>query len=182
MRRVRRCGVIVPHHLAIAVIGGDDHAAAGGKHRIRNLADRAVHRLHGADRRFEVTCMANHVGIGKIHHDQIVASVLDAVESCGENAVSAHLGLHVVGGNLRRGDHHPLLAFGLAFLAAIEEEGDMGVLLGFGKPKLPPPGGGHHLAKRVRELLRAEQGGHPGIKPARIGSHADSAGQAWRRR
>ena len=45
MRCVRRCGVIVPHHLAFAVMGGDYHADDGVLDRLLILAYDDVLRL-----------------------------------------------------------------------------------------------------------------------------------------
>ena len=182
MRRMRRRGVIIPHHFAIAVIRGDDHRPAGGKNGLGKAANGGIDRLDGIYRRREIAGMPDHVRIGEIHHDQIMAMALNTVERGSKNAVCTHFRLQIISRNLRRRDHHPRLTVSLAFLSTIQEEGHMWIFLGFGKAQLPPAGPGHNLAKRVAELLRAKQRRHPRIKPGRIGGHADSAGKMRGRR
>lgn len=47
------------------------------------------------------------------------------------NSVDAHLGLHIIGGDLRGRNHVPFLVLELLLDASIEEECDVRVFFGF---------------------------------------------------
>ena len=57
MRRMRRFGSIVPHHLAIPVICRDNHLPALRQHRLGDPADAAIDRFHRPDGGIKVTPM-----------------------------------------------------------------------------------------------------------------------------
>ena len=69
----------------------------------------------------------------------------------------AHLGLEVVGRDLRRRDEDALLALERLLAAAVEEERHVRVLLGLGDPELAHPERLHDLAEDLVERDRAEQ-------------------------
>ena len=99
-----------------------------------------------------------------------------AIERLGQLG-RAHLGLEIVGGHLRRRDEVALLA-GKGFLhAAVEEVGDVRVLLRLGHTELCAPGVRQHRAEDVVEgAWREEDGvwevvlvaghGHEAVAPA----------------
>ena len=92
-----------------------------------------VHRLAGRDGGRQVAGMADHVGVGEVHHDQVVAlarSPRPGGRSPRRRDIS---GLQVIGRDLGRGGHVAVLARVGGFLAAVQEEGDMGILLGLGQ-------------------------------------------------
>ena len=87
--------------------------------------------------------MAHHVAVGEVQDDDVIGAGLDALNALGADLIGAHLRLEVIGGHLGRGHQHPVLAGEHGLAAAVEEEGHMGVLLGFGDAQL-----GHaHLAQ-----------------------------------
>ena len=106
---MRSAGVRVHHHLAIAVIGGDDDGATGRLQRLERAAKAGIDRLAGTDRGVQIAGMADHVGIGEIHHDQVVA-VTDRGDEAFGDLRGRHLGLEVIGGDVRRLRHVPVLA------------------------------------------------------------------------
>lgn len=120
----------VDHLLGIPVICGDTKHVAGLLASIIYGFHGFVGRANGNDRGVVNTSVADHVGGSKVAHDKLVIFRLDNLGYLVGNALHAHFGLFVIGGHLGRGDHDPLLAVELLLHAAVEEEGDMGVLFG----------------------------------------------------
>ena len=82
--------------------------------------------------------MPHHVRVGEVHQEEVV---LVRAHAPGPAATvtsrRAHLGLQVVGLHVARaGDQHALLAGEDDLATAVEEEGDVGVLLGLGGAEL----------------------------------------------
>ncbi len=71
--------------------------------------------------------------------------------------MGAHLGLQVVGRDLRGRGQRALFARPGLFDASVEEVRDMGVLLGLGRPQLRSAGFGKDGAQHVGERLGSEQ-------------------------
>ena len=126
--------------------------------------------------------MADHVGVGEIDHQQVVAHGFDAVQRGLQNAGGAHLRLQVIGRHLRRGNKNTVLALCHGFIAPVQEKGDMRIFLGLGKAQLATPGLGDRRAKGAADLLRAEQDLHLPVEPRRIGCHGDATGERDRLR
>ena len=81
--------------------------------------------------------VADHVGVGEVDDPEAVAVLRPALAERVGGRRGAHLGLVVVGGHVaRRGDQAPLLPLPLLLAAAVEEVGDVGVLLGLGDVQL----------------------------------------------
>ena len=70
MRLARRG---IDHQFGIAVIGRDQQRPALPRDRVGNGAQARVDRLDRLDRGCQHTGMTDHVGIGEIEHDEIVA-------------------------------------------------------------------------------------------------------------
>ena len=70
---VRPAGFGVDHGLAIAVVGGHDHRPAGASQRFQNPAKPRSTGLAGGDGGVQIAGMADHVGVGVVDHDQVVA-------------------------------------------------------------------------------------------------------------
>ena len=80
--------------------------------------------------------MDDHVAVGEVQDDDVVGAGVDALDAFVADLERAHLGLEVIGRDLRRGDEHAVLT-GVLFLdAAVEEERDMRVLLRLGDAQL----------------------------------------------
>ena len=156
------CGVggvdlagLIEHHVGIAVVGGDQ------QHVVRvllNFRDDAAHAgVHGLDRldsRVHDTGVTDHVAVGKVADDQGVLVGGDGLHHLVADLLGAHLGHQVIGGELLRGgDQAAVLALGLLFHAAVEEEGHMGVLLGLSHAELLEALGADQIADGVLDDL-----------------------------
>ncbi len=84
----------------------------------------------------------------------------------------AHFGLEIVGRHLGRWRHVAIFALLRLFLAAIQEEGDVRVFLGFGEAELAQALLRHPGAEGVDDIAGRENRGHVGIVAGRILDHA----------
>ena len=98
---MRPAGLRVLHHLAIAVIGCQEHAAACLAQGRLDLADSAIDRFHGFDCRFQAAGMADHIGVGEIADDQIVFAALDGADQLFGQLRRGHFRLQVIGPDFR---------------------------------------------------------------------------------
>ena len=97
-----------------------------------DAAELGVDGFDGADGGFHLAGVADHVGVGEVDDDDVEGGVADGFDDGVGDAGGGHLGGEVVGGDLLRGDEGAVFA-GEGFLdAAVEEVGDVGVLLGLG--------------------------------------------------
>ena len=112
------------------MVGGDHGDAAHLERRVHDLADALIHGLDGLDGGVVVAGVTDHVAVGKVEDDDVIRAGLNALDALFRDLVGAHLGLEVVGRDLGRGNEHTVLAGVGRFNAAVEEERDMGVLLG----------------------------------------------------
>ena len=75
--------------------------------------------------------MPHHVAVGIVGDDEVVFARAYAFHKFFGDPLGAHLGLQVVRGDFGRGNQHSVLAWERLFGAPVEEECDVGVLLGF---------------------------------------------------
>jgi len=80
--------------------------------------------------------MSHHVGVGEVHHDQVVPP-FDGGDQLVAHFGRGHFGLQVIGGDLGRFRHEAVFAGEGVFAPAVQEEGDMGVFLRLGQTELP---------------------------------------------
>ncbi|MNX92463.1 hypothetical protein D3C86_1246030 [compost metagenome] len=156
MARHDLAGGRIVHGLGVAVVGGDDRRAALGLDGPDDAAEADVQRLDRLHRRPQVAGVAHHVGIGEVHDDDVGLGVLDPLHRHVRHLEGAHLGLEVVGRHLGAGDQDPLLAAVGLLDPAVEEEGDVRVLLGLGGTQLAHPGVGEHRREDAIERLGQE--------------------------
>ena len=178
MGGVRPAGHGVAHHLGIAVVGGHQHRPADMLDRALEPSEAAVDGFDGGDGGGELAGMADHVGIGVVHHREIESAALDRRHQLVGHLIGRHLGLQIIGCDLGRGDQDALLAGEGPLLPAVEEEGDMGVLLGLGDAQLVLAGSCQKLAQRVAQILGGEQHGMETVQLGRVFAHAQSGGEA----
>ena len=115
----------------------------------------------------------DHVGIGVVQHDQVVSAGVDGRDRLVGQFGRRHLGLQVVGRDLRRRHHDAILA-GIGFLlAAVEEIGDVRIFLGLGHAQLRAPGGADHRAEHVRQIVGREDRLQEGVQMLAVLGHAD---------
>ena len=144
--------------------------------------------------------VAHHVGVGEVDDDERVVPLGQPLEHRVADPWRAHLGREVVGRHVlgRRHQHAPL-ALERPLAPAVEEEGDVRVLLGLGDMELAPAGPRGDLGEPLAHVLGLEEGrdvelglvaGHrgqrrerrvrPRSKPSKAGS--PSAIVSWRAR
>src|SRR5205807_9066780 len=90
VRGERRAVTRVDLVLRVAVVGGDEHRPAGGERGVGDLAQAAVDDLDRGDGGGEVTGVADHVGVGEVHHDERVAAGAQPVEDRLGHRLGAH--------------------------------------------------------------------------------------------
>lgn len=112
------------------MVGRDGNLIPSLHTRIIDRLDRLVRRGDRFHRGVEIAGMSDHVGRGKVAHDEFVFLRLDRLGDRVGYSLGVHLGLLVVGGHLGGGDHDPLFALELLFDTSVEEERDVGVFLG----------------------------------------------------
>ena len=142
-----------------------------------NMIDDLLYaNIHGFDRLdcgFKVPCMTHHIGVRKIEHHEIEPAGIYDLAGPFRDLVCAHLGLEVVGGYGRGGYQLALLSGVRLFNAAVEEEGDVGILLRFGDVELRFTETGKVLRKGILRGLRTECNIHPVVKGSVILSEAN---------
>ena len=75
-------GAVRVHHLfGIAVVGGDEGAAAGVQHSGDHLIHSGIHSLNGLDSGIEHAGVADHVTVGKVQDDHVILAALDALDA-----------------------------------------------------------------------------------------------------
>ncbi len=89
--------------------------------------------------------MADHVGVGEVDDDDVEGGVVDGFDYGVGDACGGHLGGEVVGGDLLRWDKGAVFAGERFFDSAVEEVGDVGVLLGLGYAEVAEIGVGHDV-------------------------------------
>ena len=154
------------------MVGGQEDHTACVQHGVGDFADALVNSLNGLDSGIKHAGVADHIAVGEVQDDDIILAALDAGLALVGDLIGAHLGLQVVGGNLRAGDDLAVLALAGLLDAAVEEEGHMGVFLGLGNAQLGLAVGGQVLAQGVLQLnggIRNLAVGHRGV----VLGHAD---------
>ncbi len=132
----RRRPVGIDHGLRVAVVGSDHRHATPRSNRRDDRADSGIDRLDRAYGSREVAGVADHVAVGVVDDVDVGLVGLDRAHELRGDFRRAHLGLQVVGRDLRAGHEHASLARLRGLGAAVEEERDVRVLLGLGDVEL----------------------------------------------
>ena len=114
--------------------------------------DGSVHGLYGLHSGLKDAGVADHVAVGEVQDDDIILAALDPLLALCSDLRSAHLRLQVVGGHLRAGDDAAVLSRVGSLDTAVEEEGDVSVLLGLGDAQLGLAVLGQVLAQNILQL------------------------------
>ena len=93
--------------------------------------------------------MADHVRVGEVDDDDVEGGVVDGFDDGVGDACGGHLGGEVVGGDLLRWDQCAVFAWEWLFYSAVEEVGDVGVLLGLGDAEVAEVGLRHEVGEEV---------------------------------
>mmetsp|Transcript_76106 Transcript_76106/g.150867 ORF Transcript_76106/g.150867 Transcript_76106/m.150867 type:complete len:283 (+) Transcript_76106:557-1405(+) len=136
------------------MVGEDEEAHAMFDARVADLADAHVRVCRGLHCLVHHAGVADHVGRREVADEQCVFACLDLTHHSVRYRLRSHLGLEVVGGHLGRLLEFALLALKGLLAATIEEEGDVGKLLGLGGVELGETLLGYGLTEPVGQLLR----------------------------
>ena len=130
-----------------------------------HAADGLVHRFDRGDRGFHHAGVADHVTVGEVADDDGILVGGNGLDELVGDLGGAHLRDQVVGRELLRGRHQAaVFALELLFHAAVEEEGDVGVLLGLGHAELLEAVLADDVAKGVHQFLgRVSDGQRQGL-------------------
>ena len=102
--------------------------------------------------------MADHVAVGEVGEDEVIPLVHRRLYLF-RHLRQTQLRLLIKGNPLGRGYAHIGLSLEGLVVAAVEEEGHMGELLGLGTVELPQPRLAQHLGQRLFHLFRGESDG-----------------------
>ena len=100
--------------------------------------------------------MADHIGVGKIDNDQIMAGRPDGGFCLVTYIPGRHFRLLVIGRDLWRINQLPLFAAKGRIASAIEKERNMRIFFRFGKAKLFQAMAGYHLSQSLAEVRRGQ--------------------------
>ena len=158
MGRHRAAGLIIHHLIGVAVVCADEHLSVHLADGFDGTADAGIHCLDGLDGCLFHAGVSHHVGVREVDDDDIILAGADGLAELVANLRRTHLGLQIIGGNLLRGgNQHPILAGVRLFHAAVEEEGDVSVLLCLRDAALGHVVGCQVFAKGVLQLLLLER-------------------------
>ena len=180
---VRAAGHGVAHQLAIAVVGGDEQRAA------RAAAIAAAMRPSPASTVSTALIAAASTpvwptmsGLAKLRTTRSYRPEPIASTALVGQFRRRHLGLEVVGRDLRRGHHDALLARIGRLLAAVEEIGDVRIFLGLGHADLRAGRASATVSPRPSaSVCGANSACMQRVELGAVGGHADGRGEARRR-
>ena len=86
MRCMRATGFRVHHQFAVSVIRRNDHCPSDSFQRLDGPTKAFVNGLAGFDCRREVASVADHIGIGIIYHNHVIAAANRLDEFVGDFA------------------------------------------------------------------------------------------------
>ena len=141
----KRCaGLIIYQLLGVSVVRADEQDAVCLLDSVHRSSDTGIHRLDRFDRRIFNSRMANHIRVGKIDDDNVILSGFNRLHQLVADSRCAHLRLKIVGSHLRRRNQDSILSLVRLLHSAVEEEGNMGILLCLGDSRL-----GHIMVRKV---------------------------------
>ena len=139
------------------MVGDDDGLVA----HLEGSGDDVAHAgVNGNDSlldSFIYTRVSHHVAVCEVHDDEIVNVLADSFDKLVLHLVCRHLGLQVVGGDLRAGHEDAILALEGSLASAVEEEGYVCVLLRFGGVELAQSTAAEVFAESVIDILLWEE-------------------------
>ena len=148
--------VVAEHPVGVAVVSGEQRRAAHFKYLVGDALYALVHDVHGLYRRGYHARVAHHVAVGKVEYHHVVFARAQFLYHLVRHKVGAHFGLQVVGGHLGRGYQVAHFAGVGRLYAAVEEEGNVRVLLRLGNAQLLHAKGGDVFAQRVLYVFFGE--------------------------
>ena len=130
------CAILVDCMVGVAMVGDNDALITMGEGGRYNLLHTHVESLDSfLDSRVN-TGVADHIAIREVDDDEIKFLGIDSGHEFLRHLGSRHLGLEVVGGHFRGSHEDTLLTVEGCLTATVEEECDVGILLGLGDMEL----------------------------------------------
>ena len=129
MRCERLARLLVDHLIAVAVVSADEHLSVDFLQGFDNTSYADIDCLDRLDRSCLIAGVADHIAVREVDDDGVILSALDRCYESVADLVSAHLRLKVIGRYLRGRNKETVLARIRLFLAAVEEEGYVSILL-----------------------------------------------------
>ena len=158
MGSMRTTGFRIDHDIAVAMIGSDNHRASDSLQCFNRTSKALIDGFAGGNRCVQIARVSYHIRVGIVHDDQVVP-ILDGLHKSIGDFTSRHLGLQIVGGDIRRLWHLPVFALKRHLFTAVQKECHMRVLFGFGKAVLSQAFLCNPVAKCVHDLrLRIHRG------------------------
>ncbi len=143
------------HLLGIAVVGGDDGAAALLGDGFEDLSNADIDRFARLDGRGEVAGVADHVAVGEVDHDQAVRAGFNAFDRLSRHFGGGHFGLLVISRHILWTLHDlPLFAIERFIAIIVEKEGDVRILLRLGAAELAHATPADEVGENVDHLRR----------------------------
>lgn len=93
--RVRLLVERVVHLFAVAMVGGDQHFAAIGKHGFHAAVDAAVKRFDRADGGGQAAGVSDHVPVGVVANDGLILPAVDGFDNAAGHFFRTHFRLQV---------------------------------------------------------------------------------------
>ena len=81
------------HLLAVTMIGSDQRLTTGSQHRFFEFGDTTIERLNGFYGGVKIPGMANHIAVRKVHDNQLVRLIFNAVNNRSGDFFGGHLRL-----------------------------------------------------------------------------------------
>jgi hypothetical protein len=122
--------LLCEHLLSVAVISSDEECVSALLALVVNLLDGLVGLCASLDSCLVDSSVADHVRWCEVVHEELKFASLNPLAELLGNSHGAHCGLEIIRRYLRRRNHLALLVLKLLLDTTVEEEGDVGVLLG----------------------------------------------------
>ena len=132
----RRLAVCLEHLVSVAVVSGDQCAAAVRLEGFQNAANTGINCLNSLNCCRNHTGVTNHIAVCEVEDDDIVLVRLDALYNLIGYLERRHLRLEIVGCDRGRLDECTLFVLVLTLYTAVEEERNMCVLLSLSDTQL----------------------------------------------
>ena len=139
------------------MVGNDDSLVIISLGSLNHLLHAVVDSPYGFGNGIIYTCVAHHVAVSEVDHDEVVFVLVDGSHQFVLHLVSRHLGLQVVGSHLWRGHQDAVLTLKGSLATTIEEESHVCILLRLGSVQLLLALTAQILAQRVLYVLLGEQ-------------------------
>ena len=170
MGRVRGA-VWVDGIVCIAVVSDDNHFIVVSLSCFNHVFHAVVNGMHGLGNGIVDACVAHHVAVCKVHHDEVILLGVDGTHQFVFHGVCTHFGLQVIGGHFGRRHQDAVLALIRSLASAIEEEGHVSVFLSLCRVELLLAHLAEILAKCVFHVFLGEEYVHA-LERSVVGSHA----------